>query len=107
MFSHRLRHCVFIELIVQFETIINEQHVYKLTKYECLVHQHQLSSEILVEFFAVEVGSGGFKANPNYTMLKQLNLSNVNLNRAVMSLRAIIESTSCWTWKGRDDQLQI
>ena len=101
--SNKLRKFVLIELTVPYETNIEEQHEYKLAKYEELVHQLSEKGNA-VKLFAVEVGSRGFIANSMYSLLRQLNLKPKELNTAVSNIRTITENASCWIWQKRNDQ---
>ena len=103
MHSYKLRKFVLIELTVPYETNIEEQHEYKVAKYEDLVHQ-LFKKGNNVKLFAVEVGSRGFMASSMYTLLRHLNLPPKDLNKAVKNIRTITENASCWIWQKRNDQ---
>ena len=103
VFSRKLKKFVLIELTVPYETNMEEQHEYKLAKYEDLAHRLATKGNV-VRLFAVEVGSRGFLANSMYTLLRQLNMPPKDLNKAVKNIRIITENASCWIWQKRNDQ---
>ena len=102
VYSRALKTFILIELTVPHEDNIQEQHEYKIAKYESL---RKLLSEMgfSIRFYAVEMGSRGFLANSMYTLLRQLNLKPKALNKAVKNIRTITENASCWIWQRRND----
>ena len=100
--SNDAQKCILVELTVPYETNIEDQHEYKLAKYQSLLHT--LKSEGLdASIFAVEVGARGFVAASMYSFLKKLDLGGRKISRSIKDLATIAENASCWIWCKRNE----
>ena len=91
-----------MELTVPYETNIEDQHEYKLAKYQSLLHTLKAEGSN-ASIFAVEVGARGFVAASMYSFLKKLDLGGRKISRSIKDLAMIAENASCWIWCKRNE----
>ena len=81
---------------------MDEQHEYKMAKYQDLLRELR-GEGIEASLFAVEVGARGFVGASMYSLLKRLNLSGRKTNNLIKELATTAETSSCWIWCKRNE----
>jgi hypothetical protein len=86
-----------VELTVPYESRLEQQHTFKMEKYEDLVRElgrQGFSSRIM----AVEVGTRGLVASSMVKLFNLLGLKSRERGRALKAIAEFAENASCWLW---------
>ena len=93
---------ILIELTVPYESRIEEQHQYKLRKYEDLARKLTIEGRP-TKVLPVEVGARGFVAASMSQMLGRLGIKGNKRTKTIKQLAETAEKSSCWLWSKRND----
>ena len=91
-----------VELSVPYESRLNEQHEYKLRKYEDLANQ-VTSEGYKCTIKPVEVGARGFVSASTCQLLGQLGIKGHKRTATIKRLSETAEKCSMWLWARRND----
>ena len=91
-----------VELSVPYESRLNEQHEYKLRKYEDLANQ-VTSEGYKCTIKPVEVGARGFVSASTCQLLGQLGIKGHKRTATIKRLSETAEKCSMWLWAQRND----
>ena len=93
---------ILIELTVPYESRMNEQHQYKLRKYEDLAKELSQKGHP-TKVLPVEVGARGFVSASVSQLLGQLGIKGNKRNSIIKRLAETAEKSSCWLWSKRNE----
>ena len=91
-----------VDLSVPYESRLNEQHEYKLRKYEDLPRKLTKNGRP-TKVLPVEVGARGFVAASMSQMLGRLGIKGNKRTKTIKQLAETAEKSSCWLWSKRND----
>ena len=93
-----------IELTVPYENRLEEQHQFKMAKYQDLAKELQ-SKGYSTKVMPVEVGARGFVAASTFKLMGQLGIKGRKRGTAIKRISEIAEKSSHWIWLKRNEKL--